>query len=98
MLGGKTYRHLYEEVRQRSTEALYDEFIRPSPSTAISPARCLSPQPSVCGAKPSSAKMTASSPPTNPRELLAHPGRAFTHLPKTPHYLLGHFRRWEELW
>ena len=29
MLGGKTYRHLYEEVRQRSTEALYDEFIRP---------------------------------------------------------------------
>ena len=29
MLGGKTYRHLYEEVRQRSTKALYDEFVRP---------------------------------------------------------------------
>ena len=58
MLGGKTYRHLYEEVRQRSTEALYDEFIRPFTVDRDQPR----PLPSAYGAKPSSAKMTASSP------------------------------------
>nr|WP_287338510.1 pimeloyl-ACP methyl esterase BioG family protein [Porphyromonas sp.] len=37
-------------------------------------------------------------PPTNQENYWRIQGVPFTHLPKTPHYLLGHFRRWEEFW
>ena len=47
MLGGKTYRHLYDEVRLRSTAALYDEFVRPFTEDQDQPH--LLPKPSAFG-------------------------------------------------
>lgn len=98
MLGGKTYRHLYEEVRQRSTKALYDEFIRPFTVDRDQP-RPL-PKPAAFGlwSRAFIGEDDRVVPPTNQENYWRIQGVPFTHLPKTPHYLLGHFRRWEELW
>ena len=69
----------------------------PSPSTAISPARCLSPQLGLWS-KAFIGEDDRVVPPTNQENYWRIQGVPFTHLPKTPHYLLGHFRRWEEFW
>ena len=76
-LAVRTYRHLYEEVRQRSTEALYDEFVRPFTVDRDQP-RPL-PKPTAFGlwSKAFIGEDDRVVPPDEPRELLAHPGRAF---------------------
>lgn len=98
MLGGKTYRHLYEEVRQRSTKALYDEFVRPFTVDRDQP-RPL-PKPAAFGlwSKAFIGEDDRVVPPTNQENYWRIQGVPFTHLPKTPHYLLGHFHCWEEFW
>lgn len=98
MLGGKTYRHLYDEVRLRSTAALYDEFVRPFTEDKDQPH--LLPKPSAFGlwTRAFIGEDDRVVPPANQENYWRIQGVPFTHLPKTPHYLLTAFHCWEELW
>lgn len=98
MLGGKTYRHLYEEVRLRSTAALYDEFVRPFTEDKDQPH--LLPKPSAFGlwTRAFIGEDDRVVPPASQENYWRIQGVPFTYLPKTPHYLLTAFHCWEELW
>ena len=98
MLGGKTYRHLYEDVRERPTEAIYDELLRPYAIERNRPRPVPKPQAQGLWSHAFIGDDDRVIPPPSQEAYWREQGVPFTLIERGAHYLLSHFRHWHELW
>lgn len=98
MLGGKTYRHLYEDVRERPTDVIYDELLRPYTIERDRPRPVPKPQAQGLWSHAFIGDDDRVIPPPSQEAYWREQGVPFTLIERGAHYLLSHFRHWHELW
>lgn len=97
MVGGKTYRHLYTDIAARSTQAIRDELIRPYRLTQASARPVPKPEAEGLWTRAFIGSDDKVVPPSSQRAYWTAQGVPTEEILSGAHYLLGHFRSWEEL-